>query len=147
MADRKPSQVKQFIIDTKLNGDNEVEAYRRIFGVDDDVSDAAVRGRINSMKHTDIYPDIESAVYGGFMGSLQDEAQKAAVNYLKKFNSMLEEGDRFIKDSDGEMKLKAFANQRELLKSNPFSVLNNLKETSEQPQIPEVIDNSDIIID
>ena len=61
---------------------------------------------------------------------------QAAVNFLNKYNAMLDEGDRFIKQSEGEMKLKAFANQRALLESNPFSVLENLKSANETKALP-----------
>lgn len=142
----KASQIKQFIIDTKINGDNPVEAYRRIFHKED-VSETTIGQYISRMKKKELYQRMEPAITDSFIQEVTDATKEAAVNYMKKYNSMLEEGDKFIRESDGEMKLKAFANQRTLMEANPFKLVQQMSEASKPKnnELPESVD--DIIMD
>lgn len=131
----RASSIRNFISNEELNGDDPITAYRKAFN-DFTSSDEEISKEVTKTKRTDFYKKAKESVLNGFMDRLNDEAQKAAVNFLNKYNAMLDEGDRFIKQSDGEMKLKAFANQRALLESNPFSVLENLKSANETKALP-----------
>lgn len=144
----RASSIRNFISNEELNGDDPITAYRKAFK-DFTSSDEEVSKEVTKVKRTDFYKKAKESVLNGFMDRLNDEAQKAAVNFLNKYNAMLDEGDRFIKQSDGEMKLKAFANQRALLESNPFSVLENLKSANETKALPSGGDDYEegVIID
>lgn len=138
MAKKSASQIKQFIVDTRINGDNQIDAYKRIFNCPESTNQA-VRVKMQRMISTPMYKTFEQAILRGVKDSMRLEAQKAGLKFLEKYNSMLDQGDEFIKNSEGEMKLKAFANQRALLESNPFSVIQNLEaaENSDTPALPD----------
>lgn len=143
---QRASQIKQFIIDTNINGDDPIEAFRRIFN--EKTTDINVRAKIRRMKEMDLYKRMEPAITNSFIQEVTDETKKAAVNYMKKYNSMLEEGDKFIRDSEGEMKLKAFANQRALMEANPFKLVQQMQDVNNQKSLPSGDDDvNDIIID
>lgn len=139
-------QVKQYCIAVFLNGKTKTEAVQEIFGVEKKPQAYAI---VKKIENSVMYNGIKNGVTMGFSEKIKLQAQNAALNYLEKYNSMLDEGEKFIKESDGDMKLRAFANQRTLLESNPFSVLQNLKE-SDKPADPSKQlsagdeDNSDI---
>ena len=140
------SQIRTFIADTKFNGMSDLEAFNSIFFDMANLGDEAKTYRIKSMKKSLIYKEIDNSVSQGFYGQLREQAEQAGINYLKKYNSMLDEGDTFIRESEGSMKLKAFANQRALLESNPFAVIENLnaatkpKEEKQKDLLPTEID-------
>lgn len=140
------SQIRTFIADTKFNGMSDLEAFNSIFFDMANLGDEAKMYRIKSMKKSLIYKEIDNSVSQGFYGQLREQAEQAGINYLKKYNSMLDEGDTFIRESEGSMKLKAFANQRALLESNPFAVIENLnaatkpKEEKQKDLLPTEID-------
>ena len=138
----KASSIRNFISNEELNGDDPIVAYRKAFN-DTDSSNEEVSKAVAKIKRTSFYKKAKESVINGFMDKLNDEAQRAAVNFLNKYNAMLDEGDKFIKDSQGEMKLKAFANQRALLESNPFSVLENLKAANNTKALPSGRDEDD----
>lgn len=140
------SQIRTFIADTKFNGMSDLEAFNSIFFDMANLGDETKINRIKSMKKSLIYKEIDNSVSQGFYGQLREQAEQAGINYLKKYNSMLDEGDTFIRESEGSMKLKAFANQRALLESNPFAVIENLnaatkpKEEKQKDLLPTEID-------
>lgn len=140
------SQIRTFIADTKFNGMSDLEAFNSIFFDMANLGDEAKTYRIKTMKKSLIYKEIDNSVSQGFYGQLREQAEQAGINYLKKYNSMLDEGDTFIRESEGSMKLKAFANQRALLESNPFAVIENLnaatkpKEEKQKDLLPTEID-------
>lgn len=140
------SQIRTFIADTKFNGMSDLEAFNSIFFDMANLGDETKTNRIKSMKKSLIYKEIDNSVSQGFYGQLREQAEQAGINYLKKYNSMLDEGDTFIRESEGSMKLKAFANQRALLESNPFAVIENLnaatkpKEEKQKDLLPTEID-------
>lgn len=140
------TQVRTFIADTKFNGMSEFEAFDSVFYDQVDLSQSIKKYRINRMRSSLLYKEIDKSISDGFYGQLRQQAEQAGINYLKKYNSMLDEGDSFIRQSEGSMKLKAFANQRALLESNPFSVIENLnqatkpKEEKKQDLLPTEIE-------
>lgn len=140
------SQIRTFIADTKFNGMSDLEAFNSIFFDMANLGDETKINRIKTMKKSLIYKEIDNSVSQGFYGQLREQAEQAGINYLKKYNSMLDEGDTFIRESEGSMKLKAFANQRALLESNPFAVIENLnaatkpKEEKQKDLLPTEID-------
>lgn len=140
------TQVRTFIADTKFNGMSEFEAFDAVFYDQVDLSQSVKKSRIRRMRSSLLYKEIDKSISDGFYGQLRQQAEQAGINYLKKYNSMLDEGDAFIRESEGSMKLKAFANQRALLESNPFSVIENLnqatkpKEEKKQDLLPTEIE-------
>lgn len=140
------SQIRTFIVDTKFNGMSDLEAFDDIFYDMADLDGEHKKRRIGAMKSNLTYKEIDNSISNGFYGQLRKEAEQAGINYLKKYNAMLDEGDTFIRESEGSMKLKAFANQRALLESNPFAVIENLnqatkpKEEKKQDLLPDEID-------
>lgn len=140
------SQIRTFIADTKFNGMSDLEAFDSVFYDMTSLDEDAKRYRVKTMRSSLVYKEIENSISNGFYGQLRKEAEQAGINYLKKYNAMLDEGDAFIKKSEGSMKLKAFANQRALLESNPFAVIENLnqatkpEEEKKQDLLPTEID-------
>lgn len=140
--ERKPSLIRQFIVDTQLNGDAELATYRKVFDVDKDVSDTTVAQRIKTMKKAPMYNRLQETIVNGFYEDLGAAAQRSANNYLKRYDDMLNKTDKLIDNADNVTdKLKAIQMQRENLKSNPFSMIKNLNDAQRQSSSDNLLDD------
>ena len=92
MAKKSASQIKQFIVDTRINGDNQIDAYKRIFNCPESTNQA-VRVKMQRMISTPMYKTFEQAILRGVKDSMRLEAQKAGLKFLEKYNSMHDPGD------------------------------------------------------
>lgn len=134
-VNKSANSIRGYIIDTLLNGMSTIDAYRLHFNVDESVSDEAIAGRLRTLRKSELYQRMETAITNGFDSVLSEKAEAAATDYMECYSNLLRKTDEFIDTSDGAEKLKAIAAQRENINNNPFETFKTLLKQDDTPQI------------